>query len=267
MKRIFITGASSGIGLATAKLLAERGDEVWGTSRDISRIPQLPRLHAVRLDLGDNMSLGESFKMALREAGHFDVVINNAGSGHFGPAEFLSAEAVQAQFQTLVFAHIELCRLALASMRARGSGRIINVTSLASRLPVPFMGAYNAAKAAMASFTMSLQLELEGSDIRVIDLQPGDISTEFNDAVARADGSDPRYSERVERAWQVVDRNMKAAPKPDLVARQIAKLIDAANPPARVTVGDAFQSIVAPFIFRFLPQRVGLWGLKKYYRL
>jgi NAD(P)-dependent dehydrogenase (short-subunit alcohol dehydrogenase family) len=266
MKRIFITGASSGIGLATAKLLAERGDEVWGTSRDIARIPQFPRLHAVRLDLSDIVSLGESFKMALREAGRFDVVINNAGSGHFGPAEFLPAEAVYSQFQTLVFAHIELCRLALASMRTQG-GRIINVTSLASRLPIPFMAAYNAAKAAMASFTMALQLELEGSDIRVIDLQPGDIRTDFNDAVAKTDGDDARYSTRIERAWRVTDRNMKAAPKPELVAREIAKLIDAANPPPRVTVGDAFQSIVAPFIFRFLPQRVRIWGLKKYYRL
>src|SRR6266478_7503777 len=110
MKRVFITGASSGIGLATAKLLAERGDEVWGTSRDVARILQLPRLHAVRLDLSDNVSLGESFKDALQEAGHFDVVINNAGSGHFGPAEHLSAEAVHAQFQAVLFGHIELCR-------------------------------------------------------------------------------------------------------------------------------------------------------------
>jgi short-subunit dehydrogenase len=267
MKRVFITGASAGIGLATAKLLAERGDEVWGTSRDVTRIPQLPRLHGVRLDLADNVSLGESFHRALREAGHFDVVINNAGSGHFGPAEFLSADAVHAQFQTVVFAHIELCRLALASMRARGAGRIINVTSLASRLPVPFMAAYNAAKAAMASFSMSLQLELEGSDIRVIDVQPGDIRTDFNDAIAKTDGGDPRYTARVEQAWRVVDRNMKAAPIPASVARHIAKLIDAANPPPRVTVGDSFQAIVAPFIFRFLPQLVRVWGLKKYYGL
>jgi NAD(P)-dependent dehydrogenase (short-subunit alcohol dehydrogenase family) len=267
MKRIFITGASSGIGLATAKLLAERGDEVWGTSRDSTRIPALPHLHAVELDLADNGSLSASFYAAIREAGHFDVVVNNAGSGHFGPAEFLSTDGVQSQFQTLVFAHIELCRLALAAMRKQGRGRIINVTSLASRLPVPFMGAYNAAKAAMASFTMSLQLELEGSDIRVIDLQPGDICTEFNDAVSKTDGDDPRYTAAVERAWVVVDRNMKAAPKPELVARQIAKLIDAANPPPRVTVGDSFQAIVAPLIFRFLPQRVRVWGLKKYYGL
>jgi NAD(P)-dependent dehydrogenase (short-subunit alcohol dehydrogenase family) len=267
MKRIFLTGASSGIGLATAKLLTERGDEVWGTSRDIARIPRLPRLHAVRLDLADNVSLGESFKGALREAGHFDVVINNAGSGHFGPGERLSAETVHAQFQTLVFAHIELCRLALASMRTQGQGRIINVSSLASRMPVPFMGAYNAAKAAMASFTMSLQLELESSDIRIIDLQPADIHTDFNNAIAASDGGDSRYTARVEHAWRMVEANMKAAPKPDLVARRIAKLIDAANPPVRATVGGIFQAAIAPLIFRFLPQPVRVWGLKKYYRL
>src|SRR5436190_14345310 len=267
MKRIFLTGASSGIGLATAKLLAERGDEVWGTSRDIGRLPQLPRLHAVRLDLSDNMSLGESFRLALREAGHFDVVINNAGSGHFSPAEHLSTEAMHAQFQSVLFSHVELCRLALPSMRIHGSGRIINITSLASRLPVPFMAAYNAAKAAMASFVMTLQLELAGSDIRVIDLQPADILTSFNNAVARTNGGDPRYTELVEHAWRMVEQNMQAAPKPELVARRIAKLIDDKNPPPRVTVGGTFQAAIAPFILRFLPQRTLIWGLKKYYRL
>jgi NAD(P)-dependent dehydrogenase (short-subunit alcohol dehydrogenase family) len=261
MKRIFLTGASSGIGLATAKLLTARGDEVWGTSRDVTRIPQLPRMHPVRLDLRDVTLLGESFSAALSEAGHFDVVINNAGSGHFGRAEFLSADAVCDQFQTVVFAHIELCRLALASMRSQDRGRIINVTSLASRLPVPFMGAYNAAKAAMALFTMSLQLELEDSNIRVIDLQPADIATDFNAAVTKSVASDAR----VEKVWQLVDRNMKAAPKPELVARHIARLVDETNPPPRVTVGDTFQSFVAPLIFRALPQRIRLWGLKKYY--
>jgi NAD(P)-dependent dehydrogenase (short-subunit alcohol dehydrogenase family) len=153
-------------------------------------------------------------------------------------------------------------------MRKQGSGRIINITSLASRLPIPFMGAYNAAKAAMASFTMSLQLELAGSaDVRVIDLQPGDIRTDFNDAVEKTDGGDPGYTSRVDKAWRVVDRNMKAAPEPDLVAQNISRLIDAANPPRRVTVGDSFQTIVAPLIFRFLPQRVRVWGLQRYYGL
>jgi NAD(P)-dependent dehydrogenase (short-subunit alcohol dehydrogenase family) len=269
MKRVFLTGASSGIGLATATLLAGRGDEVWGTSRDVARIPQLPHLHAIRLDLSDIVSVGESFNAALREAGHFDIVINNAGNiGYFGPAELLSTEAAQAQFQTTVFAQIELCRLALASMRQQGAGRIINVTSLAARLPVPFMGAYNAAKAAMASFTMSMQVELEGSDIRIIDVQPGDIHhTKLHDALTATDAGNGPHTRRIERVWRVADRNIKAAPSPELVARRIANLIDERNPPPRVTVGDSFQAIIAPLIFRFLPQRVRIWGLKNHYRL
>jgi NAD(P)-dependent dehydrogenase (short-subunit alcohol dehydrogenase family) len=267
MKRIFLTGASSGIGLAIAQLLTDRGDEVWGTSRDISRIAPLPRLHPVRLDLRDLMSLSQGFQTALSEAGRFDVVINNAGSGHFGPGEFLSNDAIQEQFQTVVFAHIELCRLALHSMREVGSGRIINVTSLASRLPVPFMGAYNAAKAAMASFTMSLQLELGASNIRIIDVQPGDIRTDFNNAVGKTEIGLSSYAPRIEKAWRVVDRNMKNAPEPQLVARKIAQIIDSDNPSPRVTIGDPFQAIVAPLINRFLPQRVRIWGLKKYYGL
>jgi len=267
MKRVFITGASAGIGLATAKLLAERGDEVWGTSRDLSRLPSLPRFHPVRLELNDNVSLGESFNAALLEAGHFDVVINNAGDiAYFGPMESLSLETLRAQFQTLVFAHIELYRRALAAMRKHGSGRIINVTSLAARLPVPFQGPYNAAKAAMASLTMSMQVELEGSGIRIIDVQPSDIrDTRLHDTITENAGSN--RTSGMERAWSVAHRNIKAAPGPELVARRIANVIDAVNPPPRVTVGGTFEAVVAPLIFRFLPQRVRIWGLKFYYKL
>src|SRR5438067_4911885 len=82
MKKVFLTGASSGIGLAVAKSLLARGDEVWGTSRDPSQMSPLPGLHTVRLDLLDPNSIEQAFKSALFEAGHFDVVINNAGSGH-----------------------------------------------------------------------------------------------------------------------------------------------------------------------------------------
>jgi len=184
MRRVFLTGASSGIGLAIAKALSERGDEVWGTSRQPGRIPQLPRVHAVRLDLSERNSIDQAFKSALSEAGHFDVVINNAGSGHFDAAEHLSGEEIDQQFQILVFGHLQLMRLAMAAMRARGKGLIINVTSLASRLPVPFMAAYNAAKAAIAAYTMSIQLELPDSEVRIVDLQPADISTAFNDLLA-----------------------------------------------------------------------------------
>ncbi|HJT44710.1 MAG TPA: SDR family NAD(P)-dependent oxidoreductase, partial [Chthoniobacterales bacterium] len=180
-------------------------------------------------------------------------------------AEHLAVADIENQFQVLVFGQLQLMRMAIAAMRAHGGGLIINVTSLASRLPVPFMAAYNAAKAAIAAYTMSIQLELPDSNVRIVDLQPADISTAFNDAVPKQVEEDLRYKDRVAKTWVAVDRNMKNAPPPELVAKQVIQLIDSSNPPPRITVGDAFQSKIAPFIFRFLPQRVRIWGLKMYY--
>ena len=264
MKKIFVTGASSGIGLAIARLLLAEGHEVWSTSRNLERIPRMPRCHPVRLDLTDRLSVGKAFNSALTEAGHFDVLINNAGAGHFGPAELLPMETIASQFQILVFGQIELMQLALRHMQTRGEGLIVNVTSLASRFPVPFMAAYNASKAALAAFTMSIQLELANSHVHIVDLQPADISTEFNQSVIKATKTD-RYDTKIAKAWETADRNMKKAPGPDLVAQHVLKLINSVRPPPRITVGDAFQSKIGPLIFRFLPQSVRIWGLKKYY--
>jgi short-subunit dehydrogenase len=130
---------------------------------------------------------------------------------------------------------------------------------------VPFMAAYNAAKAAMASFTMSIQLELTNSGVRIVDLQPGDICTGFNEAVTKSPQQNPRYEAKVAKTWSAVEHNMASAPKPELVAKHVLQLIDATNPPPRVTVGDPFQTKIAPLIFRFLPQSLRIWGLKKYY--
>ena len=267
MKRVFITGASSGLGRAIAHALLARGDEVWGTSRNLERIPKMPRCHPVRLDLTDRLSVEQAFNAALAEASYFDVVINNAGAGHFDAAEFLPMETIASQFQVLVFGQIQLIQLALRHMQARGEGLIINVTSLASRLPVPFMAAYNAAKAAMASFTMSIQLELGNSRVHVVDLQPADIRTEFNQGVIKSTNANPRYDTKIAKTWEVAERNMKNAPPPDLVAQHVLRLVNASQPPPRITVGDAFQSRIAPLIFRFLPQRLRLWGLKRYYQI
>jgi len=267
VKRVFLTGASSGIGLAIAKLLLEERHEVWGTSRNLERIPKMPRCHPVRLDLTDPLSVEAAFNAALTDAGYFDVLINNAGAGHFDPAELVPMETIMSQFQILVFGQIQLMQLALRHMQARGGGLIINVSSLASRLPVPFMAAYNAAKAAMASFTMSIQLELGNSRVHVVDLQPADIRTEFNQGVVKSTEANPRYDTKIARTWEITERNMKNAPTPDLVARNVLRLVNSVQPPPRITVGDAFQSKVAPLIFRFLPQRLRLWGLKRYYQI
>ena len=140
-------------------------------------------------------------------------------------------ETIASQFQILVFGQIQLMQLALRHMQARGEGLIINVTSLASRLPVPFMAAYNAAKAALASFTMSIQLELGNSRVHVVDLQPADIRTEFNQGVIKSTKGNPRYDTKIAKTWEVVERNMKkrADPRPRRQAcSQISQLCSAA---------------------------------------
>jgi NAD(P)-dependent dehydrogenase (short-subunit alcohol dehydrogenase family) len=266
MQRIFLTGASAGIGRATALALTANGHEVWGTSRNIERLPATERFHPLALDLSDRASVERAFAQACSEAGRINAVINNAGNGHFGPAELLSDEAIRNQFQVLLFSHIYLMQLAIGHLRANGGGTIINVTSLASRLPVPFMAAYNAAKAAMAAFTMTTQLEVSGSNIQITDLQPADISTDFNDAITLRDHG-PIYREKAGTAWKIVDHNMKTAPKPEFVARRILRIVESKSTAPRLTVGGWFQAQVAPAIFRFLPQRLGLWGLRRYYKL
>src|SRR5437879_2463864 len=241
MKKIFVTGASSGIGLAIAKLLVAEGHEVWSTSRNLERIPKMPRCHPVRLDLTDRLSVEEAFNSALSEAGYFDVLINNAGAGHFGPAQLLPMETIASQFQILVFGQIQLMQLALRHMQTRGEGLIINVTSLASRLPVPFMAAYNSAKAALAGFTMSIQLELGDSKVHIVDLRPGNICTEFNQDVIQNAKTDSPYDAKIAKTWEIVERTMKNAPGPDLVARHVLKLVNAMQPPPRIQVGNVFE--------------------------
>ena len=111
---------------------------------------------------------------------------------------------------------------------------------------------------------MSIQLELGDTDVHLVDLQPADICTDFNKAVIKFD-HDKLYSAKVAQAWKIIERNLRQAPKPELVASYIVKLTEQKNPTPRATVGDFFQGRIAPLIFRFLPQRLRIWGLKKYY--
>src|SRR5205809_7627325 len=198
--------------------------------------------------------LKEVFTRDWSESCGLDVVSNNAGSGHFGPTENFPTAGLIDEFQVLVFAQLQLLQLAMRRMRARRTGLIINVTSLASRLPVPFMAGYNSAKAALAAFTMSIQLELPTNGVRIVDLQPADIRTEFNDSVVKTDTA--HYEDKVAKTWAAVQRNMAAAPTPELVARQVLRLIEQSNTPTSVTVSGICQAKVAPLIYRVPTQRL-----------
>ncbi|MEQ1862870.1 MAG: SDR family NAD(P)-dependent oxidoreductase [Chthoniobacteraceae bacterium] len=259
--RVLLTGASRGIGRATAELLIANGWEVWGTARRVDRLPALPSFHPVEMDLCDSGSIERGFLAAESEAGEFDALINNAGDGVFGPAEHTPAAAMREQFEMHYFGPLELTRRILPRMRTRGAGVIVNVTSLAARFPVPFMSGYSAAKAALGGFSAALALELTGTGVSVVDLQPGDIHTEFHGVMRRIEPGD--YGAAMARVEKVLERDCSAGPPPALVARAILRELN--RPTPRRTVGGFLQSKAAPLAARVLPWRAMLWLLRRYF--
>ncbi len=274
MPKVFLTGASAGIGLATARALAAAGCEVWGTSRTVERLPRnLAGFHPVALDLLDGPGMQPAFATAQEEAGgRFDVLINNAGGGWFGPGAEIPSAELAAQFQLLALGPIQLMQWALPALRAQPGGLVINVTSLAARLPLPFGAAYSAAKAALSVYTAALQMEetvprRRGEHrVRFIDLQPGDINTGFNGAMSYWSGmaaADDPTAAAVRHSLQASDASMAAAPKPEQVAARICALVRGEASGPMVTCGNLWQGVGGSLAYRFLPRRLLLWTIRK----
>ncbi len=268
-KTVFLTGASSGIGLAVVKRLCAAGWEVWGTARNVSRLPVLTGFHPVALDLNDPENIAAAFSAAAVESGGFDVLINNAGDVINAPLEALVQNGLRAQMETLFFGPLELIRLALPEMRRRKAGMIINVTSLAVQFPIPFNSGYSAAKAALSSCSECLRLELTGTPIRLVDVQPGDVSTEILNRTKELNLPEcAPYEPMLAHARAAEADKMKAACAPEKVARLIQKLLNAGNPPPRVAVGNFFEARLATTASRLLSrgmvERLQRWmyGLK-----
>jgi NAD(P)-dependent dehydrogenase (short-subunit alcohol dehydrogenase family) len=273
--KIFLTGASAGIGLAAARALTGAGCEVWGSARQLDRLPTgLPGFHPVALDLADEVGACESFADALRAAGgRFDVLINNGGGGWFGPGAEIPAKELRAQFQVLALSPIALIQAALPSLRSAPGGLVINVTSLAARLPLPYGSAYSAAKAALSAFTAVLQMEETAPHrtgefpVRWIDLQPGDIRTGFNRALsfwAGLEAADDPVAASVRRSLKASDASMAAAPPPEKVAERIRDLVlGRGNAGPRVTCGNLWQGVGGSLAYRLLPRKLLLWTIRK----
>jgi NAD(P)-dependent dehydrogenase (short-subunit alcohol dehydrogenase family) len=267
-RNIFLTGASSGIGMAAARALIAEGHSVWGTSRDTARLAGLGGLHPVCLDLDDLNGLCASFTRAAEEAGGFDVLINNAGEVVTGPLEILATDGLRAQMETLFFGPVELIRLALPEMRRRKDGLIINVTSLAAQFPIPFNGGYNAAKSALAAASEGLRLELLGSGVRVVDVQPGDVATNILRRTRACDAPEcSAYQPNLDRSRAAEAKKAGGAIQPEKVARLLVRLLDDPNPPPRINIGNRFEAVIAPLAARLLPRRVIEWGQRKTYNL
>jgi short-subunit dehydrogenase len=187
-RTVFITGASSGIGAASARLFAERGWNVAATMRSPEKAPDLgspERIALIRLDVTDATSIRESIEATLSRFGAVDVVVNNAGFAAVGPFEASTSEEVTRQFATNVFGLMDVTRAWLPHLRERKAGVIVNVASVGGRVAFPLYSLYHATKWAVEGFTESLRYELEPLGLRVKIVEPGPIKTDFYDRSAQ----------------------------------------------------------------------------------
>ena len=262
---VLITGASSGIGRATALYLAGRGYKVIGTSRSAQRLAGLEReasetglsLVAVELDPNTNQGVDGVVPRLLREHGPIDVLVNNAGYILWGPVETLSVAELKSQFETNLFACVRLIKAVLPAMVERGRGTIVNMSSVAGRLATPFSGAYAASKFALEGLSEALRVELWPLGVRVALVEPGLFRTELHrtQVVAEAaDADDSSYRPYVDRFRARRDRIERLAGDPVKVARVVHKIIRSRRPAFRYPVGpEARLGILGA---RLLPERL-----------
>lgn len=266
----FLTGASAGLGRAFADMLLDEGVHVWGTARDAGRLTGLATRHPalftpVVLDLTDTPAADAAFERAQQAAGGgFDLVINNAGYGVFGPFAAMEIAVWEAQLQTMLVSTIRLAHAALRGMQRRGRGCLVNVSSMAAEFPLPYMSGYNVAKAGLSAFTESLLVETRGSEITVVDLRLGDFRTDFNQVMQSISGPALAADPAPARAWRALEANLRNAPPPARAAEGLRRAL-ARRRSGTVRLGSFFQTRLAPFLARFvaapLRRRVAGWYL------
>ncbi len=227
-KTVFITGASSGIGKATAALFAQEGWDVVATVRSPERsldLAQLPRVTVLRLDVTDPATIEQAIAQALAKFSQIDVLVNNAGYAVVGAFETATPNQILQQFDTNVFGLMNVTRAILPHFRHQKRGIIINVASVGGRLTFPLYSLYHATKWAVEGFSESLQYELAPLGIRVKIIEPGPIKTDFYersmDIISRPDLTD--YDKIIQQAMPTMQKAGTNGATPELVAQVIYK--------------------------------------------
>lgn len=227
-KTVFITGASSGIGKATAHYFAEKGWNVAATMRNPEKEANLNKYINVKLfklDVTNNESILSAIESSVKQFGKIDVLVNNAGYGADGVFEAMTDEVIENQFNTNVFGLMRVTRAIIPHMRANKAGTIIQIASMGGRITFPLFSIYHGTKFAVEGFTESLHYELKPFNIQLKLIEPGTIKTEFygKGRVAITGSNLPEYKEFVEKCEKISQAPAKNGVTPDTVAATIFK--------------------------------------------
>jgi short-subunit dehydrogenase len=232
-----VTGASSGIGRAAAFALVEAGFEVIGTSRNTSGVPHHDGVTLLDLDVASDESVTSVVQRVIERFGRLDVLVNNAGIGSAGAAEENSVVRAQSLFDINVFGVIRMTNAVLPQMRARGGGRIINISSVLGFIPAPYGALYAASKHAVEGYSESLDHEVRELGIRVLLVEPAYTQTAFDTNIVQPDSPLEVYAAQRHIAGEVVAAGIKGGDPPATVAKAIVAAVTDPKPKVRSTAG------------------------------
>jgi short-subunit dehydrogenase len=265
-KVVLITGGSSGIGKSIGEFLSNKGFIVYGTSRNPHKYVD-SKFPILALDVKDVVTIKNTVDTVIQKEGQLDVLINNAGAGITGPIEEIPEAEIKNNFETNFFGPINVIKTVLPQMRKQTKGLIINITSIAGYMGLPYRGVYSASKGALELITEAFRMELKDFNIKMTNVAPGDFAT--NIAAGRyhaplLEGSP--YKTPYGNTLNLMNAHVNSGSDPNLMAKEIFKIINTSNPKVHYKVGEFMQkfSIV---LKRILPDKVYEKLLMNHYKL
>ena len=265
-KVVLITGGSSGIGKSVGEFLTDKGFVVFGTSRTPERYTD-SKFQLVALDVTDANSIKQAVETVIKTSGRLYILINNAGAGITGAIEEIPDAEIQRNFETNFFGPIRVIKAVLPQMRSQNSGLIINITSIAGYMGLPYRGIYSASKGALELLTEAFRMDIKDFNIQMTNVAPGDFAT--NIAAGRYHSpvlDNSPYKTPYGNTLKLMDTHVDSGKDPQLMAKAIYDIINTKHPKIHYKVGEFMQkfSIV---LKRILPDKVYEKMLQNHYKL
>lgn len=265
-KVILITGGSSGIGKSIGEFLTQKGYTVYGTSRNPDKVKETT-FPLLTLDVRDVNSIQHAVAILLEKEGRLDVLINNAGVGIMGPLEEIPTVEIKNNFDTNFFGPIEMMKAVLPQMREQKSGLIMNITSIAGYMGLPYRSVYSASKGALELITEALRMEVKAFGIEITNVAPGDFATNIASGRYHAPlNPDSPYQIPYGNTLKMMDEHVDSGSNPNEMAFAIHKIIETIKPNGHYKVGSFLQRF-SVVLKRILPDKMYEKMLMKHYGL
>ncbi|APU11366.1 short-chain dehydrogenase/reductase [Cellulophaga lytica] len=266
-KVVLITGGSSGIGKSIGIFLTAKGYTVYGTTRDKAKYPNFNHFNLVNLDVRNTETINEAVSYVIEQEGHLDVLVNNAGVGITGPIEETPNQEIINAFDVNLNGPIHVMKAVLPQMRKQKNGLIINITSIAGYMGLPYRGIYSASKGALELVVEAMRMEVKDFGVHITTVAPGDFATNIASGRYHAPLLDSSpYKKPYGNTLNVMNEHVDSGNDPIQVAEMVFKIMNTKKPKVHYRVG-AFMQKFSLFLKKILPDKTYEKLLLNHYKL